>query len=124
MSLRAGGGNCPSNSAAREIPEQFTCPGKKFQATDRFRELGFVFSFKNINADILSRRALDLSQQFTHERLPAHADAPMYFPVREHDTVTSQSFRPGRDVFVNAVDERAVQVEQHGGRAQVLALSG
>src|ERR1700730_13768148 len=97
--------------------QQFTSPGKKFQPTDRFRKLSIMFSFKNINADILSRRALDFSQQLAHERLPAHADAPMYLPLGQNNALAAQRVRPCVDMFINAVDKSAVQIEQHGGQA-------
>src|SRR5438270_12274796 len=103
--------------------QEFTCAGQKLQPVDRLAELGIMISFKNINAGVAPGGNLTLSQQFADKSLPTHPDAPVNFPVGENYAAISQSVRPGGDVFVDAVDERAVEVEEHGGDAQIFVTA-
>src|SRR5712671_1135137 len=43
----------------------------------------------------------------------------MYFPRWQNDVCASQCFRPCGNVFVDAIDESAVEIEQHSGQAQI-----
>ena len=49
------------------------------------------------------------------EQTAAHADAPVNSPHRQLDSGGLQGFAPGENVLIDAVHQRAVEVEQEGG---------
>ena len=53
-----------------------------------------------------------LSQQHVGEQPTAHADSTMNTPDREVDALRLERLAPGEDVMVDAVDERAIEIEQ------------
>ena len=55
-----------------------------------------------------------LARETLGEQAAAHADAPMDTPHRQLDATQLERFAPGERVLVDAVGERAVEVEQDG----------
>ena len=64
--------------------------------------------FDAIRADL----AVRLAQQLIGEQAAAHADLAMDAPHRQLDAFVVERFLPREHVLVDAVDERAVEVEQ------------
>src|SRR6266404_4496883 len=53
-----------------------------------------------------------LAEQLVGEQAPAHADLAMDAPDREFDTLRVERLLPGKDVLIDAVDKRAVEIKQ------------
>jgi hypothetical protein len=49
------------------------------------------------------------------EQAAAHADLAMDAPYGQFDSLLIECLLPGEDVLIDAVDQRAVEVEQEGG---------
>ena len=62
----------------------------------------------------LVQRASGLAQQRAREQAAAHADAPVDAPHRELDTSLLQRLVPRQHVLIDAVDQRAVEIEDQG----------
>jgi hypothetical protein len=63
------------------------------------------------------QRASGLAQQRPREQAAAHADAPVDAPDRELDPGLLQRLVPREHVLVDAVDQRAVEIEDQSRRA-------
>ena len=62
------------------------------------------------------KRAPGLPQQRGHEEAAAHADPPVDAPHRQVDAERGQRRAPREHVLVDAVDQRAVEIEEERGR--------
>ena len=56
-----------------------------------------------------------LSRELVGEQAAAHADLAMDAPDREFEPLRVERLFPGEHVLVDAVDQRAVEVEQEDG---------
>ena len=54
------------------------------------------------------------SEQRIRHQASAPADAPVNAPRGQFDTTAFQGFSPGQYVLVNAIHQRAVQIEEEG----------
>ncbi len=63
-------------------------------------------------AALLVDRHAGLADELIGEQAAAHADLAMNPPDREIDALSVERLLPGEDVLIDAVDERAVEVEQ------------
>ena len=57
----------------------------------------------------------DFPQQHIGEETARHADAAMDAPDRQFDALGQQGIVPGEHVIIDAVDQRAVEIEQKSG---------
>ena len=73
-------------------------------------KFGIVLLFELFNFDT-SFLWHSLPQQFLHERLPAHSDAMMNLPLWKHNSGSLQRLRPGKNVMLDAVNERSIKVK-------------
>jgi len=64
----------------------------------------------------LVNRPTNLTQQLVREQASAHPDLAMNSPHRQLDAFLPERKVPGADMVVDAVDERAVEVEEKGNR--------
>jgi hypothetical protein len=64
------------------------------------------------------------AQQRPGEQASAHSDLPVNAPHRQIDALGLECLTPRQDVLVDAVDQRAVEIEEHGGSAGVLITVG
>src|SRR3977135_401826 len=55
-----------------------------------------------------------LAQQLIGKEGPAHADLAMDTPDRELDLLCIKRSLPGKNMLIDAVDQRAIEVEQKG----------
>ena len=62
-----------------------------------------------------------LAQQDVRHQAAAHADLAVDAPDRERNAFAFERFLPGEHVLVDAVDERAVEIEQECGLRRVHA---
>ncbi len=73
-------------------------------------------------------RDAGLAQQHVDQQAAAHADAAMHAPDRQVNAVALERLVPREHVLVDAVDERAVEIEQECGlahhSARLIAKSG
>src|SRR5258706_13299199 len=56
-----------------------------------------------------------LAQQHVDQQPAANPDAAMHAPDRQRDALAVECLVPGEDVLIDAVDERAVEIEQERG---------
>src|SRR4029450_8342044 len=61
---------------------------------------------------LLADLAFDLAQQHIGEKAAGHADAAMDTPDRKLDALGHEGVMPGKHVIIDAVDERAIEIEQ------------
>ena len=65
-----------------------------------------------------------LAQQHVREQAAAHADASVDAPDREGDPLRLERLAPGEHVLVDAIDERAVEVEENAARGRAWTRPG
>jgi hypothetical protein len=66
--------------------------------------------------DLIRRKLVPgFMEQCIEEQASAHPDATMDFPDGKRYARFLERFSPGNDVLIDAVDQRAVEIEQKGG---------
>ena len=81
---------------------------------DEFREKFGVQPLEALDP-FLRERLTGLTKQHVGEQAAAHPDLAMDAPHRELDALGIERLFPGQDVLIDAVDQRAVEIEQEGG---------
>jgi hypothetical protein len=124
----AAGGNCPGNSRRCQEGEKLCRAGQRAN----FVQAALV-RFRVQPLQALDPCRLDLEagfpQQHIGEQAAAHADPAMDAPDRKLYAFCDEGFVPRQDMLVDAVDQRAIEVEQkrslqaHAGTAQKLRVA-
>jgi hypothetical protein len=68
--------------------------------------------FRDLASDVGIERVAEFPEERVDEESTAHADAPVNFPDGEVDVHIRERLFPGDDVLVDAVDQRAIEVEE------------
>ncbi len=112
-SAAAAGGDRPGDASMAEPGEQPGCPRQRPHLGQQALERRGVrrLQFRQLLGSELPSR---LAQQRVDQQARAHPDAPVDAPDGEVDAQPGERFTPGQHVLVHGVDQRAVEVEQHG----------
>jgi hypothetical protein len=112
----AAGGDGPGDTGLGQGSQQLA---GAWQRTDRTGQAGIRFRVQPEQPGrfIGSQGVAGLAQNSVDHKSAAHADAPVDSPHGQVDADRRHRFVPGEHVLVDAVHQRAVQVEQEGGSA-------
>src|SRR5579863_7196601 len=104
-------GDRPWNPHPSQMREEGSCPGKRPDPLHQ-AEVGLGMAAVKFLEQRWSDLAFDLAQQHLREQSTAHADAAVNAPHGKFDARFMQRPMPRRDVLINAVDQRAVEIEE------------
>ncbi len=122
-------GDGPGNAVVGEGLEEFAGAGQRHHAR-REAAIGLCVKTTEPVDTIRVHVEAGLAEQLMGEEAAAHPDLAMNAPDRQRDALRVERFLPGEHVLVDAVDERAVEVEQedgldaHGGLRESLGTTG
>ena len=107
----AAGGDRPADARARQRGEQFARTGQ------RSNRSGLLLKGERVSlAQPLDQCSVDLearlAQKLMREEAAAHPDLAVDAPHGQLDAFRVERALPGEDVLIDAVDERAVEIEQ------------
>ncbi len=111
IAFGAAGGDRPRHAVFGECREQVARAGERPNALELL-DVGLGVEAGEPGQRLAVQLALELARERRDEQAPAHPDPAVDLPDREIDADGLQCFAPGDDVLIDAVDQRAVEVEQ------------
>src|SRR4051812_16234843 len=95
------------------MAQQFVGSGQWLQFGDDAIETERVLVVEGVQGESAAFRST-FTQEFANERFAAHPNAAMDRPCGKDDSGISEGLVPSPDMFVDAIDERTVQIKEEG----------